>query len=153
MATTTNAATRSDQNEQIVPISKLWWVGLVATGGAAMSNLVVFLITKGVFGIPYIIPMGGPSGPLRALPAALIIIFNVVPAIGATILLAILGKVLSRPIRVFWIISAVVFVLSFVLPLGLPSSVASSTRIGLSVMHPIAGTVIVGVLTTLGRQK
>ena len=97
--------------------------------------------------------MGGPSGPLRALPAALIIIFNVVPAIGATILLAILGKVLSRPIRVFWIISAVVFVLSFVLPLGLPSSVASSTRIGLSVMHPTAGAVIVGVLTTLGRQK
>ncbi len=153
MATTTNAASNSAQNEHIVPISKLWWVGLVAAVGASIANLVVFWITKGVFGIPYIIPMGGPSGPLRALPAALIIIFNVVPAIGATILLAILGKVLSRPIRAFWIISVVVFAISFILPLGLPSRVATSTRIGLGLMHPIAGGVIIGVLTTLGREK
>ena len=106
-----------------------------------------------LFGIPYIIPMGGPGGPLTAMPAALIIVFSAVPAVGATILLAILSKVASRPMRVFWVISVVVFVLSFVLPIGLPSSVATSTRIGLPLMHVIAAAVIVGVLTTLGRQK
>ncbi len=153
MTTTTDAESNSSQNEQVVPIRKLWWVGLVAAVGAATANLTFFWITKGVFDIPYLIPMGGPSGPLGALPAVLIIIFNVVPAIGATILLAILGKVLSRPIRAFWIISVVVFAISFILPLTLPATVATSTIVSLSLMHPIAGAVIVGVLTTLGREK
>ena len=146
-------ANTAAQNEQVVAISKLWWVGLVAGVGAAIANLVFFWITKGIFDIPYIIPMGGPSGPLGALPAALIIVFNVVPAIGATILLAILGKFVSRPFRVFWIISVVAFILSFMLPLTLPSGVATSTKIGLGLMHIIAGAVIVGVLSTLGREK
>ncbi len=153
MAATTNAERNSAQNEQIVPISKLWWVGLVAAASASIANLVYFWVTKSVFGIPYIIPRGGPGGPLTAMPAALIIVFNVVPAIGATILLAILGKFVSRPFRVFWIISVAVFILSFMLPLTLPSAVATSTKIGLSLMHIIAAAVIVGVLSTLGREK
>jgi len=153
MADTMNAESNSPQSEQIIPISKLWWVGLVAAAAASIANLIFFWVTKSVFGIPYIIPMGGPGGPLMAMPAALIIVFSAVPAVGATILLAILSKVASRPMRVFWIISVVVFVLSFVLPIGLPSSVATATRIGLPLMHVIAAAVIVGVLTTLGRQK
>jgi len=153
MADTMNAESNSPQSEQIIPISKLWRVGLVAAAAASIANLIFFWVTKSVFGIPYIIPMGGPGGPLTAMPAALIIVFSAVPAVGATILLAILSKVASRPMRVFWIISVVVFVLSFVLPIGLPSSVATSTRIGLPLMHVIAAAVIVGVLTTLGRQK
>ena len=153
MATTTDEASNSTQNEQVVPLSKLWWVGLVVAAGASIANLVFFWITKGLFSVPYIVPMGGPSGPLRAQPAGLIIVLTVVPAIGATILLAFLGKFLSRPFRVFWIISAGVFVISFMLPLSLPSTVATSTQIGLSLMHIIAASVIVGVLSTLGREK
>ena len=104
MATSTSAASSSTQSEQLVPISKLWQVGLIAAVGAAVANLVFFWITKSVFSIPYIIPMGGPGGPLGSLPAVVVIMFNVVPAIGATLLLAILAKFLSRPFRVFWII-------------------------------------------------
>ena len=147
------AANGAAQNEQVAAISKLWWVGLIAGVGAVVANFVFYWITKGVFGIPYIIPLGGPSGPLGPLPAPAIIIFNVVPAIGAAVLLAVLGKFLSRPFRMFWIISVVVFLLSFVLPLTLPSGVTTSTKIGLSLMHIIAWPVIVRVLTKLGREK
>ena len=63
MTTTTDAESNSSQNEQVVPISKLWWVGLIAAAGAATANLIFFWITKGLFDIPYLIPMGGPSGP------------------------------------------------------------------------------------------
>lgn len=153
MSTSTNKASIFTQNEGVVPINKLWRVGLIAAVGAASFNLVYFWVTKAAFDIPYIIPMGGPSGALRALPAAVIIIFNVVPAIGATILLAILGRFLSRPFRVFWIISVVVFASSFYLPLSLPSNVANSTKIGLSMMHFPASALIIGVLTRLGREK
>ena len=153
MSTTTNATSNSTHIEQVLPFIKLWRVGLMAAVGAASINLVYFLVTKSVLGIPYIIPMGGPSGPLMSLPALLIIIFNVVPAFGATILLAMLGRYSSRPFRVFWIISVGVFVISFMLPLGLPSSVETSTKIGLSLMHIPAGAIILGILSRWGREK
>ena len=153
MTMTTNTESASNRNEQIIPINKLWRVGLIAAAGATFANLVFFWVSKAMFGISYIIPMGGPSGPLEPLPAAIIIVFDVVPAVGATILLALLGKYVARPIRLFWIISGVVFVLSFILPLTLPSSVAASTKIGLGLMHPIAWLVIAGVLTRLGREQ
>lgn len=153
MTTTTNTESASNRNEQIIPINKFWRVGLIAAAGATFANLVFFWFTKAVFGISYIIPMGGPSGPLEPLPAAIIIVFDVVSAVGATILLALLGKYVARPIRLFWIISGVLFLLSFILPLTLPSSVATSTKIGLGLMHPIAWLVIAVVLTRLGREQ
>lgn len=153
MTTTTEPASGSTQGDQIMPIGKLWRVGLIAAVGATFANLVFFWITKRLFSIPYIIPMGGPSGPLEPMPAGVIILLDVVPAFGATILLALLGKYVARPIRLFWIISGVVFAISFALPLTLPATVATSTIVGLSLMHPIAWGVIAGVLTTLGREK
>ena len=153
MTTTTDGVSDSSHAEQIVPISKLWRIGLIAAVGASIANLVYFWITKAIFGIPYIIPMGGPSGPLEPLPAGVIVFLTVVPAVGATLLLALLGKYVARPIRLFWIISGVIFVLSFMLPLTLPSSIATSTKIGLSLLHPTPWVVIAGILTILGREK
>ena len=152
MSTSTNAGSNSTQNERVVPMSKLWLVGLIAAVAAAGVNLVYFFVTKSVFDIPYMI-MRGPSGPSISIDAPIIIIFNVVPAIGATILLAVLGRFLSHPFRAFLIISAVVFLVSFMLPIGLPSSVETSTKIGLSLMHIPAGAIILGVLTRWGREK
>ena len=153
MTDTTNEPSSTTQGEQIIPMSKLWRVGLIAAVGASFANLVFYWITKALFGIPYIIPMGGPSGPLEPMPAGVIILLDVVPAIGATILLALLGKFVARPIRLFWIISGIGFIISFILPLTLPATVATSTIVGLSIMHPIAWGIIAGVLTTLGREK
>jgi len=152
MSTSTNAASSSTHHEHVIPFSKLWQVGLIAAVGAASVNLVYFWVTKSVFDIPYMI-MRGPSGPSISIDAMLIIIFNVVPAFGATILLAMLGRYSSRPFRVFWIISAAVFLISFMLPLGQPSSVESSTKIGLSLMHFPAGAIILGTLSRWGREK
>lgn len=153
MTTTTNAASDPMENEQIVPISKLWRAGLLAAAGASFANLVFFWLTKILFGIQYIIPMGGPSGPLKPLPAMAIVIFNAVPAVGATILLALLGKYAARPIRLFWIISGVIFAFSFIFPITLPATIAASTKIGLSVMHIIAWPAIAVVLTMQGREQ
>lgn len=144
--------TTSSQEQQVVSISKLWWVGLVAAAGAAIANLILFLITRGL-GIPYAMPLQGPDAALEPLPASMVIIASAVPAIGATILLAILVKFLAQPIRVFWIITAVFLVISFAGPLTLPATVALSTKIGLTLMHVVAWAVIVGILTTLGREE
>ena len=153
MTTTTNTVIDPNQNERIVPIGKLWQAGLLAAVSASFANLVFFWVTKILFAMSYIIPMGGPSGPLEPIPAGVIILFNVVPAIGATILLALLGKYAARPIRLFWIISAVIFAISFILPMTLPATVAASTKIGLSLMHIIAWPAIAVVLTKQGREE
>lgn len=152
---TTNPKTTSDaiQSGSIAPLSKLWKASLLAVVGALAINLLIFWIGKTFFEVPYLIPFGGPGGPLRPFPAAIIFPFITVPAIGATLLLALLGKFLNRPFFAFWIISAIVFSISFMLPLGLPETVASSTKISLSLMHIPAGALIVGLLTRYGRTK
>jgi len=153
MATHTKTTGNSAQKESIAPLSKLWKASLLAVVGALTINLLIYWIGKTVFEAPFIIPFGGPSGPLRPFPVFIIFPFIIVPAIGATLLLAILGKYLNRPIRAFWIISAVVFAFSFMLPLGLPETVASSTKISLILMHFPAGALIVALLTRYSRTK
>jgi len=143
--------TESNARPERISFSRLLWVGPVAAVVAAMANLSVFIIVKNLLGISLLVPAGPGSTELAPLPAAAVIITSVVPAIGATILLAVLGKFLARPSRTFWIISVILLLISFAAPLGLPIAVA--TKVILNLMHLVAAIAIVGMLTTLGRKK
>jgi hypothetical protein len=134
-----------------VSFSRLLWVGPLAAVVAAVANLIVFVIVQSLLGITLMGPAGPGSTEMAPLPATAVIISSAVPAVAATLLLAVLGKFLAHPIRVFWIVSVVVLLLSFAGPLGLP--VDAATKIILSLMHGVAAVAIVGVLTTLGRQR
>ena len=143
--------TASNTKTERISFSRLLWVGPVAAVVAAMANLIVFIIVKNLLGIPLMGPSGPGSTEMAPLPAVAVIIASIVPAIAATILLAVLSKFLARPIRVFWIISVVFLLISFASPLGLPVDVA--TKVTLELMHIVAAVAIVGGLTTLGRKK
>lgn len=145
------AAEQSTVNRRVAPISKLWWVGLVAAGVAAIANVIFYWMSSAV-GIPYLIPVQGPDAPLEPLPTVAVIIATIIPTVVATILFGILGRFLSNPVRVFVIISVVVLVASFAMPFTLPAAVALSTKIALNVMHVVAAVVIVGVLIQLGSE-
>ena len=147
-----SAITNSIQLQKVVPLSKLWWVGVVAAGASALGNLLFFLISRGM-GVAYMMPATPGSTELAPLAIGVLIFSSVFPAVVATILYAILGKLLSKPVTIFWIISAVVLVLSFAMPFTLPDGVDGPTTISLEVMHVISAAAIVGVLTTLGREK
>jgi hypothetical protein len=129
--------------------SHLWWAGLLAALVAAVANLVILVVARNLLDIPVMAPAMPASAEMAPLSAIAIIIASVIPAIGATILLAVLGKFLEYPIRVFWIISVVFLLISFTSPLNLPVDIAS--KVTLSLMHLIAAVAIVGVLTTLPR--
>ena len=147
-----SATTTSVQPQKVSPLSKLWWVGLVAAGAAALGNLIFYFISRGL-GVSYLMPVEPGSTELAPLPAGIVIFASIVPAVAATFLYAILGKLVSRPVTVFWIISAIVLLLSMALPfVNLPDTVDSATVFALEVMHVIAAAAIVGVLTTLGRD-
>lgn len=148
-----SAITTSSQAQKVAPISKLWWVGLVAAGASALGNVVFFFISRGL-GVSYLMPLEPGSTELATLPVMIVIVASLVPAVAATILYTILGKFLSRPILIFRIISAVALVLTFVMPIvNLPATVDGSTIFALEVMHVISAVAIVGVLTSLGREK
>lgn len=139
MSTTGNESMRI---QQVASFRRLWPIGLVAAAGATIANVVFFFVSKEI-GIPYLLAMQGSLGPL--LPV-MVIISSVIPAVAATVLFALLGKFLSRPIRVFTIISIIVLLISFAPPLTMPADVAASTKVGLVVMHIITAAVTVGVL-------
>jgi hypothetical protein len=74
------------------------------------------------------------------------------PAIGASVLLVILNRFVSRPMRVFQWIAAIFLFVSLGSPLFLPP-LETSTRIVLGIMHIVTGGAIVGVLSMLGKEK
>lgn len=149
MSTLTNAS--STARGSVAPISKLWWVGLVAAAAAVLVNLAVFALGN-LFGLNWVISAGPGSTELMPLPVIAIILATVAPIIGAAIVFALLGKFAPRPILVFWIISIAFLLVSFIPVISLPVAVPLATRFGLSMMHIVAGAVAVGLLTKLGRD-
>lgn len=147
MSTLTNSQNRLEG----VATRKLWWVALAAGVVAFISNLIVFFVAQNILGLSLMIPPPSDNTVLEPLSVGLLFVTNIVPAIGATILLAILARFVARPFRVFQIIAAVFLLVSFGGPISLP--VETSTIVVLSVMHVVAAVAIVGVLTRLARQN
>ncbi len=131
--------------------SRLLWVGPLAGLVAATANVIVYFIATSLFNLPLMMPLNGPASPLEPLPAVAVAMASFVPALGAALLLWVLGKFTRRAVLIFWIVSGLFLLLSFGGPLSLP--VDSATQLVLSLMHVVAGVAIVGVLTRLGQTK
>jgi len=150
MSTIIHTKNNAVQKERL-SLKKLGWVGPAAGVVAAVANLIVFFVAKSLFGIPFVFPLNGPGTPAEPLPAFMVVIATLVPALAATVFLAILSKFAPRPVLIFQIVAVVFLLLSFGGPFSLPVDLA--TKLALSLMHVIAGVVIVGGLTTLGYEK
>jgi hypothetical protein len=126
------------------------WVGPLAAIVAGVANLVVFAVEKAALGISFILAMQ-PGAAAAPLPAAIVFVESVIPALVAAVLLALLVKFTARPVLIFQIISAVFLLVSFGTPLAVPAD--TLTKLGLISLHIVAAVVIVGLLTTLARAK
>ncbi len=142
------------QTERIV-YRKLWKVGLAAAIAAAINNVVVYILGRGL-GISLVIPAESGATELAPMPITSVIATSIVMAICATLLLALLGlpflnRVFPQPIWLFKGISLFFLGFSFGGPLSLPAD--WRTKAVLSLMHMMAFVVIVSILTTFGREK
>ena len=133
-----------------VAFRKLLWVGPVAAVAAFVASVVVFGIA-GLFGVPLEVMAPPTYETLSPMEVSFIAQATIPPAIGATILLAILGRFTRRPFLIFQIIAAVFLLLSFGGPLSLP--VSGVVKMVLGLIHIVAAGTIVGVLSTLGRER
>ena len=148
MSTLTNTQNRIEG----VATLKLWWVALAAGAAALLGNLIIFFVGQNLLGLSLMIPQApGSSTALVPLTIGPIVGASIVPAIGAAVLLAILGRFVKRPFRVFQIVAAVILLLSFGGPLNLP--IGGAEKVVMVVMHVVTAAVIVGVLSVLGRKQ
>lgn len=77
---------------------------------------------------------------------------SVLGAFAATLVYAFVGRFAWRPVRVFRIVAALALLFSFGGPFSIAGAPAAMIAT-LLLMHVIAATVIVGLLTTMGRPE
>jgi hypothetical protein len=117
-------------------------VGLGTIGAAVLANVIVFFIC-GMFVAydPQFLPLANVGA---------IVIFTVFPAIIATLIYALLLRFTQNPARLFTIIAVIALLISLVPDLTyiptVPGVTTAQTAV-LLLMHLVAATVIVGMLT------
>jgi hypothetical protein len=122
-----------------------------AVGGviAAVANAIVYFVGDSA-GVEFIVPAGGPgSENTMELPLVAIILISAAPAFIAAGLIATLRRFTDRAMTVFYVIAAVILVISF-FPLG-QEGVAEDAIIYLAVMHVAAAGAIVGAFAYARR--
>ena len=139
----------AERRAEKVSLRKLLWAAPLAGVAAAAGNLAVYGVARAAFGLPLEMPAMGPNpaGPLAVAP---MIISSFAPALAAAMLLALLARFTTRPVRVFQVVAGAALVLSFGAPFGIP--VDTATRLVLLSMHLVAGLVIAAVLSTFAAE-
>jgi hypothetical protein len=134
-----------------VAVPKLLWAAPIAGLTAFIANLVIYYVGQNLLGVSLMIPQSPGSGTaLVPLTIGPILGASIVPAIGAAVLLAVLGRFVNRPFRVFQIIAAVFLLLSFGGPLFLP--VGGTEKIVMASMHLATAAAVVAILSVFGRS-
>ena len=147
MSATFASARNGRSMTESVATKKLLWVAPLAGVLAAVANSLVWLIAINMLQIPMLMPLD-PTTPMQ-LPLGAVVAFSLVPAIGAGVLLALLGRFVKRPLFVFSVVAGLFLLVSFLPDILLPA--ATATKLTLMTMHIIAAAVITSTLIKLGR--
>lgn len=133
------------------PISanRLVSAAVVAAVAATFANLLVYFLVPALFDIVLEVPLGGPGSALQQLPAAMVVMASVAPAIVGALLLAALNRYTARPIGIFNMVALAVLLISLGPLFTLP--VAAGVAVTLTVMHVLTAALITYLLTTQSR--
>jgi hypothetical protein len=145
METVQNSAVRGEGR---VGRGRLVSAGLLAALVAAVANAAVYLVAAAAGTMPQDVVVNG-QGPIT-LP--MVATMSVLGAVAGTVVYALVGRFARRPVRVFRVVAAVALVLSFGGPFTIAGAPAAMIAT-LLLMHVVAATVVVGLLTTLARQE
>ena len=145
-------ASGSDASKE-VSLDRLWWVIPVAAALAATANVIFYYIVTRWLGEPLLFPEQFPPPETSPMPVADVIIFSLIFSLSAAFVFVLVANFSRRPIRTYLIISSIVLVLSFILPLMAPTPpVTMPAKLTLVAMHIIGAIAVVGTLVGLSRQ-
>jgi hypothetical protein len=119
--------------------------GVVATAVALVVNVLIWWVSGNLLGISFIASPPPGSAEAFHVTAANVVIDTLVGGGAATLVFALIVRVFARPVPPFLVISGLVLLASFLMPLLLETDAA--TKAVLSLMHIAAAVIIVGGLT------
>ena len=122
--------------------------GLLGALVAATVNVVVYLVAVAAGAMERDVVVNGQM-PITLSMVATMSVFG---AFAATLVYALVGRFARRPVLVFRIVAALALLLSFGGPFSIAGAPAAMIAT-LLLMHVIAATVIVGLLTTMARPE
>ncbi len=117
-----------------------WMKGLAAGATAAAINALIFMIGRAADLIPESVAVATPvgEGPLTIGP---VLLMSILPALLAVPVYLVIGRLSSRPVRVFRIVAGVLLLFSLLMPFGIPG-VPMKMALTLDLMHLVAGAAI-----------
>jgi hypothetical protein len=118
---------------------------------AFVGNLIVYFIAQNLLGLSLMMPQFPDNTTLVPLAIGNILGASIVPAIGAAVLLAVLGRFVNRPFRIFQIVAAVFLLLSLGGPLSL--AIGGTEKVFMAAMHVVTAVSITAILSTLARKQ
>ncbi len=146
----------SKPTERVV-YRRLWWAGLLAAALATVSNMVIYVLAS-LFGVSLQTPVTLGSTDLAPLPFVSVLLASLMPAVGAALLLALVGvplpltrQIIPRPGRFLGGVAAFFLLFSFSGPLGLPAG--WPVKLWLGAMHTATAIIIVTVLTVISVKR
>ncbi|MEM7134856.1 MAG: DUF6069 family protein [Chloroflexota bacterium] len=131
-------------------LGKLPQAVLVGAILSMIGNMIILFFGRGL-GVEFMLvpPTGTELEPLPFFP--IVMIASILPAVGAALLLYILGWFTERPYPAFWTIAVLFLLISFQGPVGAVTD-SAQTVIGLNAMHVWSALAIVGALSALGHE-
>ena len=125
--------------------TRLLGAGVIAGIVAAVANIVVWLVAKNAFDVPFLVVPAGSSD-LQPITLGLIAGSSVLPAVVAAVLFGVLLRFTKGAQMIFITLSIIVLVLTLIMPLTQPTGVAVSTKVILVIMYAIVASIVVSVL-------
>lgn len=127
---------------------RLPWIGAIVIAASAAANAVVFFVESalGIMTPSVIVP--ATNAPITV---GTVIGSTAGQVLAGVIVFALLARFTQRPISLFRIIGIVALLLSFAMPFSI-STAPLSFKLGLIVMHIVAGVITIVLLTTLPRR-
>jgi len=136
-----------------VSLYRIWWVFPLAAALATIANVIFYFIVTRWLGEPLLFPEQFPPPETTPMPVADVILFSLLFSLGAGIVFVLVATISRRPIRTYGMISTMVLLLSFLLPLKAPAPpVTLFAKLTLVAMHIIGAITVVGTLVGLSRQ-
>jgi hypothetical protein len=144
-----SATVTVDQSERIAA-RRLWWAAPLTAVVAGLANSALFLVAHGAGVMTDAVKVDSPSGP-QPMDVSQPFLFSVLGLLVGGLVLALIARLSSRPLRLWRIVGLVVLGL-FVLP---PLTIAGAPVpyiLTLELMHLVAGAVALVWLPRLVRE-
>ena len=144
----------ANEQTEVAPLSKLWWVILLAISAATIANVLFYYVVTRLLGEPLMMPDQYLPPEAVPLPVEEVVLFSVIFSVGACTVFVLFARLVKRPIKVYVVVSLVVLTLLNFLPFRAPDPpVTMATKLTLVMMHVIGAIAVVGMLVWLGRRR